>query len=137
MGLVDSFFSLASLESSSSAPEPRVWDCSSPSQVFNAAFEVHEAAMRAGFMPDEATTLSLSLAELGTQAVAHGKGGKATVQFKNEGWELEVEDSGPDAGRVNKPILKSPLPRPLTALKVRSERGSAVVVAHYERGDER
>lgn len=136
MRLVDSLFSLTASESSPSAPEPRVWDCSSPSQVFNAAFEVHDAAMRAGFMPDEATTLSLSLAELGTQAVVHGNGGKATVQFKDEGWELEVEDSGPAAGRVTRPILRSPLPHPLTTLEIRSERGNAVVVAHYARGDQ-
>lgn len=135
MSFVDSFFAVASPESASPTSAARVWDCSSPSQVFHAAFEVHEAAMKAGFMPDEATTLSLSLAELGAQAVAHGHGGHARVEFKDEGWKLEVADGGPHAGRVARPILRSPLPHPLTSLKVRSEQGAAVVVAHYERRD--
>lgn len=132
MSFVDSFFTPSTVEHTS---ESRVWDCSSPSQVFHAAFEVHEAAMNAGFMPDEATTLSLSLAELGTQAVAHGHGGHARVEFRDEGWKLEVADGGPHAGRVGQPILRSPLPHPLRSLKVRAEQGGAVVIAHYERAD--
>ncbi|MDP1829090.1 MAG: hypothetical protein Q8L48_37855 [Archangium sp.] len=65
-------------------PQAQVWDCSSRGQVLAAAFEVHEAAMNEGYMPDEATRLSMALAEL----AAHG--GLASVYFLELGWRVEV-----------------------------------------------
>jgi hypothetical protein len=70
------------------APQAQVWDCSSRGQVLAAAFEVHEAAMKQGLMPDEATRLSMSLAELCAQ------GGVASVTFLEAGWRIEVARTG-------------------------------------------
>jgi hypothetical protein len=74
------------------SPQAHVWVCSSNSQIYAAAFEVHEAAMSHGFMPDEATSLSLSLAQLATNAVKEGSS-TARVEFEPEGWKLEVATS--------------------------------------------
>ena len=76
-------------------PQAQVWDCFNRGQVLAAAFEVHEAAMKAGLMPDEATTLSLTLAELCAQSVTYARGGVASVFFSDGGWRLEIADSGP------------------------------------------
>lgn len=113
-----------------------MWDCSSPSQVFHAAFEAHEAAMRAGFLPDEATTLSLSLAELGTHAATHGRQGQARVLFEDAGWRLEVSEPSTNVFELFQPVLKAPLPKALTSLKVRTDGEHAIVIAKYERSDE-
>ena len=91
-------------------PLERVWECSSTSQIYTAAFEVHEAAMKHGLLPDEATTLSLSLAELATQAAKQGVG-TARVEFEEDGWSLEV-------GPVSSPVIAAPLPMPLTSLRM-------------------
>ena len=64
--------------------EAQVWACANRGQVLAAVFEVHEAAMSRGFMPDEATRLSMSLAELCTD------GGVASVTFSEAGWKLSV-----------------------------------------------
>lgn len=114
-------------------PQARVWDCFNRGQVLAAAFEVHELAVMAGFMPDEATTLSLSLAELGTQAVLYAHGGVASVFFSEGGWRLEVADSGPASGRAGVPVLRSVLPRPFTSLRARGVGEGSVVIAQYER----
>lgn len=111
--------------------QAQVWDCFNRGQVLAAAFEVHEAAMSAGFMPDEATTLSLSLAELCAQAVSSAHGGVASVFFSEAGWRLEVADSGPE--RKHEPVLHAQLPRPLTSLRSRSAETGTVVIAEYVR----
>lgn len=102
-------------------PFERVWECSSTSQIYTAAFEVHEAAMRHGLLPDEATTLSLSLAELATQAAKQGAG-TARVEFEEDGWSLEV-------GPVSSAALEARLPMPLTSLRVSGQNA----VARYVR----
>ena len=110
-----------------------VWDCDNRGQVLFAAFEVHEAAMKAGFMPDEATTLSLSLAELCVQAVRYARGAVASVFFADSGWRLEVADSCPTKERIQAPALHCDLPRPLSSLRVQNGAHSTVVIAEYER----
>ncbi|MDP2269165.1 MAG: hypothetical protein Q8N23_06270 [Archangium sp.] len=113
--------------------QAQVWDCFNRNQVLAAAFEVHEAAMSAGFMPDEATTLSLSLAELCAQAVTVARGGVASVFFSDAGWRLEVADSGPAAERQHQPVLHAKLPRPLASLRFRAAGTGTVVIAEYVR----
>lgn len=132
MSFVESLRSLAAAETVL-PPQVQVWDCFNRGQVLAAAFEVHEAAMKVGFMPDEATTLSLSLAELGTQSVLYARGGVASVFFTDAGWRLEVADSGPASGRIGTPVLQSVLPRPLTSLRARGAGEGSVVIAQYER----
>ena len=112
---------------------PQIWECSNRGQVLTAAFEVHEAAMRAGFMPDEATTLSLSLAELCVQAVLYAQGAIASVFFSESSWRLEVADTEPSSERKQAPLLHCNLPRPLSSLRVRRGALSTVVIAEYER----
>jgi hypothetical protein len=114
-------------------PQAQVWDCFNRGQVLAAAFEVHEAAMKAGFMPDEATTLSLSLAELCAQSVSTAKGAVASVFFSDAGWRLEVTDSG--SAEKRRPLLNSSLPRPLTSLRARNAGDGTVVIAEYERDE--
>lgn len=135
MSFVESLRSLASSSAPVLPPQALVWDCFNRGQVLAAAFEVHEAAMRVGFMPDEATTLSLSLAELGTQAVLYARGGVASVFFSDSGWRLEVADSGPAHGRLGEPVLQCSLPRELTSLRARPAGAGSVVIAQYERAE--
>lgn len=113
--------------------QAQVWDCFNRGQILAAAFEVHEAAMSAGFMPDEATTLSLSLAELCAQAVASAQGGVASVFFSDSGWRLEVADSHPVAERQHQPVLHAKLPQPIASLRFRAAGTGTVVIAEYER----
>lgn len=113
--------------------QAQVWDCFNRAQVLSAAFEAHEAAMNAGFMPDEATTLSLTLAELCVQAVTNAHGAIATLFFTDAGWRLEVADSGPGSGRSHAPVIHAELPRPLTSIRARSAGKCTVVIAEYER----
>ncbi len=89
--------------------------------------------MKAGFMPDEATTLSLSLAELCVQAVLFARGAVASVFFSDSTWRLEVADSGPSGARRQAPALHCDLPRPLSSLRVRNGAFATVVIAEYER----
>lgn len=111
-------------------PQAHVWDCFNPAQTYAAAFEVHEAAMRAGFLPDEATTLSLALAELASVAVQHARGGVASVFFSSDGWRLEVCDAGP--GLDAPPVLS--VGPALSSLRVhRRPTGGSLVVAQYTR----
>lgn len=68
------------------------WKCASRSEVLSAAFELHEVAVSQGLAPEEATTLSLTLAE---RAGPIAKGGsEASVSFTPRGWHLEVHDGG-------------------------------------------
>lgn len=110
--------------------QAQVWACFNRNQVLAAAFEVHEAAMSAGFMPDEATTLSLSLAELCAQAVTVARGGVASVFFSEAGWRLEVADSD---SRQSEPVLHAKLPRPLASLRSLAAGTGTVVIAEYVR----
>ena len=121
MRLTDTLRTFAS--SASVAPLPprsQVWDCCNETQALVAAFEVNEVALHAGFMPDEATTLSLTLAEL-------ARGGVASVFFGDSGWRLEV--CGFKAGSMNLRSVAS------DALKLRVHKRSSgdVVIAEYER----
>jgi hypothetical protein len=115
-------------------PQAQVWDCSNRGQVMEAAFDVHEAAVKAGFMPDEATSLSLSLAELCSQAVLYARGAIASVFFTDTGWRLEVADSAPTSERITFPVLHSVLPRPLSSLRVWKGK-STVIIAEYQRDE--
>ena len=86
MSFVESLRSHASTELPGS-PLPLVWDCSNRGQLLCAAFELHEAAMKAGLMPDEATRLSLEMAK------GCAGGGLVWVLFVEGGWRLEVTNS--------------------------------------------
>jgi len=111
-------------------PQAHVWDCFNVAQTFAAAFEAHEVALSTGFLPDEATTLSLALAELAGHAVKHAKGSVASVFFSSDGWRLEVCDAGP--GMVTPPQLKNG-PRQTTVRLHARPQGGSLVVAQYER----
>lgn len=87
MSFVESLRTFSSLQPAPQS-QAQVWDCSSRGQAIAAAFEVHEAAINAGFMPDEATRLSMSLAEL------TARGGIASVLFFETGWHLDVAVPG-------------------------------------------
>ncbi len=111
-------------------PQAHVWDCFNVAQTYAAAFEVNEQALRAGFMPDEATTLSLALAELAGNAVKHARGGVASVFFSHDGWRLEVCDAGPGLTVAPKVSVSSSL----SSLRVhRRQTGGTLVVAQYTR----
>lgn len=113
-------------------PQAYVWDCFNTAQAYAAAFEVHEVALTAGFLPEEATTLSLTLAELAGYAVQHARGGVASVFFNPGGWRLEVCDSGP--GMAAPPQLKSSGLLASVRLLARPQGGS-LVVAQYQRAE--
>lgn len=105
---------------------PLKWACASRSQVYDAAFELHEVAVHAGFAPDEATTLSLTLAELSTPVA--GLGSEATVSLHPRGWHLEVTaPHASESPRVGSPEVRGSL---RTELRVD---GSVKYVADYER----
>lgn len=107
-----------------------MWDCFNSAQTYAAAFEVNEAALRAGFMPEEATTLSLALAELASRAVSQARGGVASVFFSSDGWRLEVCDAGP---ALNAPPTLT-VSGQLSSLRVhRRTTGGSLVVAQYTR----
>ncbi|MEW6432017.1 MAG: hypothetical protein AB1730_10970 [Myxococcota bacterium] len=59
----------------------------------SAAFEVHEAAMQRGFMPDEATALSMVVARLGGVATPASRA-VACVFFTPAGWRVELTRPG-------------------------------------------
>lgn len=63
------------------------WTCCTRTQVLHAASEAHEAAVSEGFDVNEATTLSLTLAELTSVADAETE---ASVSISAGGWRLEV-----------------------------------------------
>lgn len=113
-------------------PQAYVWDCFNTAQAYAAAFEVHEVALTSGFLPEEATTLSLTLAELAGHAVKHGRGGVASVFFHGGGWRLEVCDDGP--GLASPPELKSGHRLASVRLHPRPQGGS-LVVAQYQRAE--
>lgn len=123
MAILDTLRSLTS----SSRREALVWDCSNRNKLFAAAFELHEVAMHAGFSPDEATNLSLTLAELGTRATQCDRGGRASVFLRPDGWRLEMP--GADV-----PTALATNPNGRTTLRVVTRRdGDAVAIAEYDR----
>ena len=71
---------------------------------------VRKAALGAGFTVREVGELSLVVAELGSNAVVHGKGGSLSVQVQPRGWQVSAVDHGPgftqavlnDAGRSDR-----------------------------------
>ncbi|MFZ5446615.1 MAG: ATP-binding protein [Myxococcota bacterium] len=133
MGFVDAFRSSFS-SSSPWPPQAQVWDCFNRAQALSAAFEVHEVALRSGFMPEEATTLSLTVAELASNAVEHGKGGVTSVFFRDNGWRVEVSDAGPGFAAGVQPALSSLSPDALSSVRVvKKPTGGSLVVAEYER----
>lgn len=116
--------------SSSLPPQAQVWDCFNKAQALGAAFEVHEVALHSGFMPDEATTLSLTLAELAMNAVQVARGAVASVFFGPNGWRLEVSEAGPGASADLRAVPREAL----TSYRVvRKADGAHLVVAEYER----
>ncbi|MFT3713309.1 MAG: hypothetical protein QM817_37110 [Archangium sp.] len=122
MSVLDSLRTLA-------GPKRRAltWDCSNRAQVYAAAFELHEVAMHAGFSPDEATTLSLTLAELATRASKRATcTGKASVYLRRDGWRLEVPGADVPTALVTNSSGH-------TKLRVISGQDGAVAVAEYDR----
>ena len=107
--------------------EALVWDCSNRTKLFTAAFELHEVAMHAGFSPDEATSLSLTLAELGTRAASTRCGASASVYLRPDGWRVEVPGADVPASLVTSSNGR-------TSLRVVSRDGAEpVAVAEYDR----
>lgn len=105
---------------------PLKWACASRSQVFDAAFELHEVAVHAGFAPDEATTLSLTLAELSTPVADLGS--EASVSLHPRGWHLEVTARhANESPRIGSAEVRGSLRTEL------SVDGSVKYVADYER----
>ncbi len=121
MALSDTLRSLTNQPS-----RPLKWACASRSQVFDAAFELHEVAVHAGFAPDEATTLSLTLAELSTPVAEPGS--ECSVSLHPRGWHLEVT-----ARHANEsPRIGSAQVRGSLRTELRDD-GSVKYVADYER----
>lgn len=56
---------------------------------------VRKAALGAGFTVREVGELSLVVAELGSNAVVHGKGGSLSVLVQPRGWQVSAVDHGP------------------------------------------
>lgn len=108
-----------------------VWDCSNRSKLFTAAFELHEVAMHAGFSPDEATTLSLTLAELGTRAAQKSCGGNASVFLRPDGWRVEMPGADVPTALVSSSSGRT------TLRVVTRDDGNAVAIAEYDRSTPR
>jgi hypothetical protein len=114
-------------------PRAHVWDCLNQAQTLAATFEVHEAAMAQGFLPEEATTLSLVLAELAMRACRVAKGSVASVFFAADGWRVEVAVGSavptPSAWRLS----ESALLRSLTSVRVHETPGVGTVLLAEQR----
>lgn len=122
MALIDALRSLAGPKRSALQ-----WDCSNRTQLFTAAFELHEVAMHAGFSPDEATTLSLTLAELGTRAAKQASGSRASVFLRPDGWRVEVPGADVPTALVSGRTGTTTL-RVVTGID-----GSQIAIAEYDR----
>lgn len=113
------------------------WEARSRAQALHAAFEAHDAALYAGLMPDEATTLSLVVAELGTTVAAQAQGGTLAVTFLADGWRLEAAQGQgglPPGARAGDLRLGA---RGLAAVTVHAlPGGGSQVVAEYHRRQE-
>lgn len=78
--------------------------------VLGLCAEVRRAAIGAGLDLKQAGELSLVVAELGTNAVLHGRGGSISVLIDLDGWAVSALDCGPgfsdavlaDAGRSDR-----------------------------------
>ncbi len=83
---------------------------SSRVDVLGVCSTVRDDALAAGLTARQAEELSLVVAELGTNAVLHGRGGTIAVTLDRRGWQVEVRDRGPgftqpvlvDAGRSDR-----------------------------------
>lgn len=116
-----------------SLPRTQVWDCLSQAQTLAATFEVHELAMSQGFLPDEATTLSLVLAELAMRACREAKGAVASVFFAADGWRLEVSLAPSPVVPVRWRLGESVLLRSLTSVRVHETPGVGTVLLAEQR----
>lgn len=116
-----------------SLPKTQVWDCLSQAQTLAATFDAHEAAIAHGFMPEEATTLSLVLAELAMRAVKVAKGAVVSAFFAADGWRLELalacSGEEPRAWKLS----ESALLRSLTSTRVHDVPGVGTVVVAEQR----
>jgi anti-sigma regulatory factor (Ser/Thr protein kinase) len=73
------------------------------------AAKARQAGLDWGLTRVQAEQLALVVAELGANAVVHGRGGVLTVRVSAAGWQVEAVDRGPgftpavlaDAGRSN------------------------------------
>mgnify|MGYP007112204904 CR=1 FL=1 len=108
-------------------PQAFVWECFSTTQVYLAAFEASEAALGAGFFPEEATALSMTLAELASQSPA---GSVVSVFFSGDSWRLEQCGTRTHAART--PTVRS-CDVPLSLRAYPRPTGGDLVVAHYQR----
>lgn len=111
-------------------PPALVWEGFERSRAVSAAFEVHEAAMERGFMPDEATTLSMVVAKLGSVATAASRA-VATVFFTSAGWRVEL--TRPDARDDAAPPLTVDLLHGQSSMRVERRGPRHVLVVDYTR----
>ncbi len=132
MLLVDTYGSASPAnENAFVPPQAHVWDCFSVAQTYAAAFEANEVALSAGLLPEEATSLSLTLAELAGNAVVEAKGSVASLFFSRDGWRLEVSDSGP--GLTQAPSLQTLQVQHSSVRVHRKPAGGTIVVVNYQR----
>lgn len=111
-------------------PPVLVWEGFERSHAVSAAFEVHEAAMQRGFMPDEATALSMVVARLGAVATAASRV-VTTVFFTPAGWRVELDR--PDAADLGSPELAVELLHGHSSMRVEKRGTSHVLVVDYAR----
>jgi hypothetical protein len=111
-------------------PSVLVWEGFDRSQAVGAAFEVHEAAMQRGFMPDEATALSMVVARLGAVVTAASRA-VVTVFFTPTVWRVEL--ARPDAMDLGTPDLSVELLHGHSSMRVEKRGASHVLVVDYAR----
>ncbi|MCU0695224.1 MAG: ATP-binding protein [Myxococcaceae bacterium] len=59
------------------------------------AAEARQTGLDHGLTPAQAEHLALVVAELGSNAVVHGRGGSVSLRVSRAGWLVEVVDRGP------------------------------------------
>lgn len=111
-------------------PPALVWDGFERSRAVTAAFEVHEAAMQRGFMPDEATTLSMVVARLGGVATSASRA-VACVFFTPAGWRVEL--TRPGAADDSAQDLTVDLLQGRSSMRVERRGDTSVLVVDYAR----
>lgn len=104
-----------------------VWEGLDRARAVSAAFEAHDAAMKRGFMPDEATTLSMVVAHLGTSGASASHG---ALFFDAEGWRVEL--AGARLGAVEH--LPHELAASVSSVRRVQRAGRDVVVVAARRG---
>lgn len=120
------------LDSSVSPPPARqlVWRGLERASSVDAAFEVHEAAMTHGLMPEEAVTLSMVVARIGAVASAPSEA-LATVSISSDGWRVEIERTGSVASTSE--ALSIELLNGQSTMRVEQRGGVRVLVVEYRR----